>query len=57
MALRIIYGKAGSGKSQYIYEEINEQIKCAKKNRSQMHGQKRTGPKCTGKKEPVPNAR
>ena len=33
MALRIIYGKAGSGKSQYIYEEINEKIKRAKKNR------------------------
>lgn len=27
MALRIIYGKAGSGKSQYIYEEINKNIK------------------------------
>ncbi len=27
MALRIIYGKAGTGKSTYIYNEINEKIK------------------------------
>ena len=27
MGLRIIYGRAGSGKSQYIYNEINEKIK------------------------------
>ena len=26
MGLRIIYGKAGSGKSQYIYNEINQQL-------------------------------
>ena len=31
MGLRIIYGKAGSGKSQYIYNEINEKIKENKK--------------------------
>ncbi len=31
MGLRIIYGKAGSGKSQYIYNEINEIIKNNKK--------------------------
>ena len=31
MGLRIIYGKAGSGKSQYIYNEINEKIKNNKK--------------------------
>ena len=31
MGLRIIYGKAGSGKSQYIYNEINEKIKDNKK--------------------------
>ena len=30
MALRIIYGKAGSGKSQYIYDEINKKINSAK---------------------------
>lgn len=27
MGLRIIYGRAGSGKSKYIYNEINEKIK------------------------------
>jgi len=27
MGLRIIYGRAGSGKSEYIYNEINEKIK------------------------------
>lgn len=27
MGLRIIYGRAGSGKSEYIYREINEKIK------------------------------
>ena len=31
MALRIIYGKAGSGKSQYIYDEINEKISRTKR--------------------------
>ena len=30
MGLRIIYGKAGTGKSQYIYNEINETIKTEK---------------------------
>ena len=30
MGLRIIYGKAGTGKSQYIYKEINETIKTEK---------------------------
>ena len=30
MGLRIIYGKAGSGKSQFIYNEINEIIKSKK---------------------------
>ena len=27
MGLRIIYGKSGTGKSEYIYKEINERIK------------------------------
>ena len=27
MSLRIIYGKAGTGKSEFIYKEINEKIK------------------------------
>jgi ATP-dependent helicase/nuclease subunit B len=31
MGLRIIYGKAGSGKSEFIYNEINSQIKNDKK--------------------------
>ena len=26
MGFRVIYGRAGSGKSQYIYNEINEKI-------------------------------
>ena len=33
MSLRIIYGKAGSGKSSYIYEEINNKLKDNKKNK------------------------
>ena len=32
MGLRVIYGRAGSGKSQYIYNEINEKIN-TKENR------------------------
>ena len=31
MGLRIIYGKAGSGKSEFIYREINEKLKENKK--------------------------
>ena len=27
MPLRIIYGKSGTGKSNFIYNEINEKIK------------------------------
>ena len=27
MSLRIIYGKAGTGKSEFIYKEINEKLK------------------------------
>ena len=27
MPLRIIYGKSGTGKSKFIYNEINEKIK------------------------------
>ena len=27
MGLRIIYGRAGSGKSEFIYNEINQKIK------------------------------
>ena len=33
MGLRIIYGKAGSGKSQYIYDEINKKIKNKENNK------------------------
>ena len=33
MGLRIIYGKSGSGKSEYIYNEINEKIKNNEKNK------------------------
>ena len=32
MGLRIIYGKAGSGKSQYIFNEINEKLTQQRKN-------------------------
>ena len=31
MGLRIVYGKAGSGKSQFIFDEINEKIKTNEK--------------------------
>ena len=31
MSLRIVYGKAGSGKSEFIYNEINQKIKDKKK--------------------------
>ena len=33
MGLRIIYGKSGSGKSEYIFKEINEKIKNNEKNK------------------------
>ena len=33
MPLRIIYGKAGTGKSSFIYNEINEKIKRNEKNK------------------------
>ena len=33
MSLKIIYGKAGSGKSNYIYQEINEKMKNGEKNK------------------------
>ncbi len=33
MGLRIIYGKAGSGKSEFIYKEINERITSKEKNK------------------------
>ena len=33
MSLKIIYGKAGSGKSNFIYQEINEKIKNGEKNK------------------------
>ena len=33
MPLRIIYGKAGTGKSSYIYNEINEKIKNGEKSK------------------------
>ena len=33
MSLRIIYGKAGTGKSNFIFEEINEKIKSGEKNK------------------------
>ena len=33
MSLRIIYGKAGSGKSNFIFEEINKKIKSGEKNK------------------------
>ena len=35
MGLRIIYGKAGTGKSQYIYDEINNKIDGTKKTQNQ----------------------
>ena len=48
MGLRIIYGKAGSGKSQYIYNEINEKISRTKRIDTDVKNlDKRTGPKCT----------
>ena len=34
MSLRIIYGKAGSGKSNYIFEEINKKIKTHEKEKN-----------------------
>ena len=40
MALRIIYGKAGSGKSQYIYDDINEKMNSSKKTYNNMQGTK-----------------
>ena len=33
MSLRIIYGKAGTGKSSFIFNEINEKIKAGEKNK------------------------
>lgn len=33
MSLRIVYGKAGSGKSSFIFEEINKKIKNNEKNK------------------------
>lgn len=33
MGLRIIYGKSGSGKSEYIFNEINEKLKSKEKNK------------------------
>ena len=33
MSLRIIYGKAGSGKSNFIFEEINKKIKSGEKSK------------------------
>lgn len=33
MSLRIIYGKAGTGKSNFIFNEINEKIKSGEKNK------------------------
>ena len=33
MPLRIIYGKAGTGKSSFIYNEINEKIKQNEKSK------------------------
>ena len=33
MPLRIIYGKSGTGKSNFIYNEINEKIKQNEKNK------------------------
>ena len=35
MGLRIIYGKAGTGKSQYIYDEINKKINEIKKSQKE----------------------
>ena len=35
MGLRIIYGKAGAGKSQYIYDEINKKINEIKKSQKE----------------------
>ena len=33
MGIRIVYGRAGSGKSQFIYNEINNKINFRKKNK------------------------
>ena len=33
MGLRIIYGKSGSGKSEFIYKEVNEKIELKEKNK------------------------
>ena len=33
MALKIIYGKSGSGKSEFIFKEINEKLKNKEKNK------------------------
>ena len=33
MGLRIVYGRAGSGKSKFIYDEINNKINSGEKNK------------------------
>ena len=33
MGLRIVYGKSGSGKSKFIYDEINDRINSGEKNK------------------------
>ena len=33
MSLRIVYGKSGSGKTEFIFREINERIKNKEKNK------------------------
>ena len=33
MGIRIVYGRAGSGKSKFIYDEINNKINFGEKNK------------------------
>ena len=33
MGLRIVYGKSGSGKSKFIYDEINDRINSGENNK------------------------
>ena len=33
MSLKVIYGKAGTGKSKYIYDDINKKIMQGEKNK------------------------
>ena len=33
MGLRIVYGKSGSGKSKFIYDEIHKHINAAVRNK------------------------